>query len=50
MKILFKIIYGWYKNLQNQSLLKLILIFSIVILFLILPAVSSLLPFTYLAL
>ena len=50
MKILFSIIINWFRNLKNKSISKLILIFILVILFLILPTVSSLLPFTYLAL
>jgi len=50
MKIIFKIISNWYKNLQNRSIYSLILIFIIVLIFILIPIVSSLLPFTYLAL
>jgi membrane-anchored glycerophosphoryl diester phosphodiesterase (GDPDase) len=47
---MFKIFISWLKGLKSRNLITIICIFFTLIFLLILPIVSSVLPFTYLAL
>ena len=47
---MFKLLISWVKGLKTKNLVTILLIFFTLIFLLILPIVSSVLPFTYLAL